>query len=205
MAKKKDVNSENSVEVITVDSAASELENKIADAFNSAREAGQTEDQIKLAMINAGATFKGVSKIYSDLMVSAGLAMSKEDQQKIIADSVSGVDLSSEDAFNGVVNILINHITGCTESQAKSLIRAYAKKNELACFTPEKTVSNANRNPFVTNFHAALVENPNLTEDELKAIISALPDEHQVNPNRWFTQHNNIRKLVNKVAAKYAA
>jgi hypothetical protein len=208
MAKKnKAVESEfDQTEVEVTETGQSSTEIAIAEAFNSARESGQTEDQIKLSMINAGASFKNVSKFYSDLMVSAGLAMSKDDRQKVLDEVLTGNDLSTEDQFNGVVGTLLSRITGSTDQSIKTMVRAWAKKNTVDVFTPAKPESTGgNRNPFVSNFHAALVENPKLTEDELKGIISALTAENQVNPQRWFAQHNNIRKLVNKVAEKYGA
>ena len=84
------------------------------------------------------------------------------------------------------------------------MVRAYAKKLEMPCFKAP-TGDGTPRNPFVTLFHEALINDPDMTEQDLRDLIASLDEDYQVNPNRWFNQHNNIRKTVNKVAERCAA
>lgn len=179
-----------------------DTENEIRNAFDEAITAEKEEDDIKMAMIGAGATFKNVTRLYNQYMIDAGLAISKADRNQIVEDVLEGCDLDTEELFDAAVNALVESIKGATDRSAASLIRAYAKKNEIEVYVKPKG-EGGSRNPFVRIFHEQLIENPKMTEDELKAIIEGLDPDHQTNPTRWFSQHNNIRKTANAIAAKY--
>ncbi len=177
--------------------------NEILDAFNTAIDAGKEEDDIKMAMIGAGATFKNVTRLYNDYLVQTGRAMTKEAKAELVEGAVTakGADLTTEDGFGKVQAAVVKGGTNVSESSAAALIRAFAKKNEMECYAKPKGTG-AVRNPFVTNFHEALIANPHMDEDGLKAVIAALEPQQQVNPTRWFNQHNAIRRMVNKIAVE---
>lgn len=179
-----------------------DTEADIRDAFDEAITNESEEDDIKMSMIGAGATFKNVTRLYNQFMIDAGLAISKADRNQIVDDTLKGRDLDTEESFDAAVEGLMEAIKGATERSAGSLIRAYAKKNELEVYAKPKTESGS-RNPFVQIFHTKLVEDPNMTEQGLRDIIDGLDEDHQTNPNRWFSQHNNIRKTANAIAARY--
>lgn len=175
----------------------------ILEAFNEGVESEQDEDSIKMLMIQEGATFKNVTRLYNQFMIDAGLAISKSDRNQIVDETLEGVDLSTEDAFDAATEALVANVKGATERSAAALVRSFAKKNEVECYK-KPAGEGGTRNPFVQVFHEALIENPSMDEDGLKAIIAGLEEKHQVNPTRWFNQHNNIRKTANAIAAKYA-
>ena len=176
----------------------------IADAFKVAVESELDEDETKLSMIQAGATFKNVTRLFNTLMIENGFAISKEERDEIVADVLTGSDLSTEEGFDSASAELVSRVKGATERSAAALIRAHGKKNEVEVYAKPK-VSAAPRNPFVTSFHSALIENPSMTEEELRELIAGLDEAHQTNPLRWFSQHNNIRKTVNSVVERMAA
>jgi hypothetical protein len=176
----------------------------IKEAFEEGLNAEYDEDSVKMAMIQAGATFKNVTRLYNQLLIDAGLAISNTDRAQIVAETLKDADISTEEGFDTAAAKLVGLVTGATERSAHSLIRAYAKKNEKAVFIKPKVEGGA-RNPFITLFHTSLVENPAMTEDELKALIDSLENKHQVNPLRWFNQHNGIRNMANEIAAKYTS
>ena len=177
--------------------------NEILNAFNAAIDADKSEDDIKMAMIGAGATFKNVTRLYNDYLVETGRAMTKDAKAALVEKSVKDKDLSDEKVFGKVVAAIVKGGTNVSESSAAALVRAWAKKAEVECYAKPKG-SGAVRNPFVQNFHAALIENPNMDEAGLKKVIADLEPQQQVNPTRWFNQHNAIRKMVNQIAAKAA-
>lgn len=171
-------------------------------AFETALGEEQGEDEIKMAMIQAGATFKNVTRLFNQFMIDAGLAISASDRKAIVDETLEGSALDTEDAFAAATKAVEAAVLGSNERSAAALVRAYAKKNELECYKAPAG-EGGTRNPFVQNFHKALIENPKMTEEELRGIISNLDEQHQVNPLRWFNQHNNIRKTANAIAAKY--
>lgn len=180
----------------------SELDLAIQSAFDASVEAESSEDDIKMEMIGAGATFKNVTRLFNQFMIAAGLAISKEDRDAIVADTLVDCDLESEEGFDAAVEALIANVKGATERSAAALVRAYGKKVEVEVYAKPKGTG-ASRNPFVTDFHTALIANPEMTEQDLLDLIAGLKPEHQVNPTRWLSQHNNIRKTANAIAAKY--
>ena len=175
---------------------------EIKEAFTEGLDSDMEEDDIKMKMIQAGATFKNVTRLYNQFMIDAGLAISSSERKQIVDETLSGRDLDTEEAFDQAVADLVEAVKGATERSAGALIRAYGKKEDVEVFAKPKSESSP-RNPFVQNFHSALIENPMMTQKELKDLISSLDPQHQVNPMRWFNQHDNIRRTANAIAKKY--
>ncbi len=182
----------------------SEEVNKVRDAFDVAVNEGGDEDSVKMAMIQAGATFKSVANSYNLFMIDAGLTISKKDRNVILDDLLPGANISIEDDFFSVVATVVTSIPGCNHRGAMAMIRHWAKKNGVDVY--RNIVGDGNvRNPFVKNFHAALIKNPQMSKEGLDEVIGALNDEQRVNPQRCFTHYNAIRKMVNAVYEKHAA
>ena len=177
---------------------------KILEIFEAGMEKGVSEDDIKMKMISAKsvANFKNVTRFFNQFMIDTGRAISREDKAAhVVTACGDGSSLATEEGFGKAVANLAKAAKGVSETAAASLIRAWGKKNEVETFA-KPAGAGGTRNPFVTNFHAALIANPKMTEDGLKKVISDLPDEKdRVNPTRWFNQHNAVRKVVNQVAA----
>jgi len=176
---------------------------KVLAIFESGIERGLEEDDIKMKMIGAksAANFKNVTRIFNQFMIDTGHAISREAKTEIVEKHTDGADLAAEEGFNEAVKAIAAEATGVSEKSAASLVRSWAKKAEVECFSKPKG-SGAIRNPFVTDFHAALIANPKMDENGLKQVIANLEDEKdRVNPTRWFNQHNAIRKMVNQIAA----
>lgn len=176
----------------------------IKEAFIASMEASMSEDEVKMAMIQAGATFKSVTRIYNQLMVDAGLVMSREDRDAFVKQAVSTFEISTESGFDDAVNLLLEKIPNSTDRSAAALLRSYSKKNGVEIFAKPKATGGT-RNPFVDLFFDGLVENPSMTEEQLEEILNSLDEKHQVNPRRWLSSHNKFRKVVNRVAEKLSA
>ena len=173
-------------------------------AFLDCVEAGKSEDDVKMSMIGAGATFKNVTRLYNQYMIDGGFAMSKEEKTTLIDGLLDDADITSEEGFTAALNSIVEEGTNITDKSASALIRKFGKDNDIEVF--KKAVgTGGTRNPFVANFHAGLIDNPSMDEDGLKAIIADLTPEQQVNPTRWLNQHNAIRKMANAIAEKLAA
>lgn len=174
----------------------------ILDAFNAASD--KEEDEIKMLMIKAGATFKNVTRLFNQYMVDTGQSMSKEAKTEILDGNLEDAELGTEEGFGAAVAVIVAKGTNVNDKSAAGMVRAWAKKAEVECYAKPAGSGNA-RNPFVGNFHAALVKNPMMEEQGLKDVISALDEKDQVNPQRWFNQHNAIRKVANKIAESLVA
>jgi hypothetical protein len=174
-----------------------EISVEIKNAFNAGVAAGKEEEEIKLDMIEAGAKFKNVARMYNKLSIDAGLVIPKQKRDSIVEASVIGRDLSTVEAFNAVVDDLVSRLNGTSKKSAAALVRGYAKATGMEVYKKE-VVSGTGRS-FTRNFYAALIDNPNMTEEEVHDFIVANGTEKTLKREIGL---QGIRKLVNDLAAK---
>jgi len=189
------------VEVEEVDENA-----EIRDAFDEAISNEKEEDDVKMQMIGAGATFKNVTRLYNQFMIDAGMAISKADRNQIVDDTLADMDLDTEEAFDAAVKALVEAITGSTDRSAASLIRAFGKKNDIQVYTKPKS-EGGSRNQFVHRFYDALVANPGMTEQEAHDFIHGKNGNPETSDNvkNYEKMHQNVRILANTINDKINA
>ena len=158
------------------------------------------EDDVKLLMIQAGATFKNVTRLYNQFMIDAGLAISKADRDQIVSDTLSGKEFESQEDFEHAVALIADAVQGTTERSASALVRSYAKRNELECYTKPK--GEGTRSTFSTRYYDWLAANPNASEDEAQSFILGEGDHEETSENtkRHLSHYQSIRSLANRVA-----
>ena len=183
---------------------AAETEDNTAEiraAFDGAIAAGSEEDDTKMAMIGAGATFKNVTRLFNQFMIDAGLAISKEDRDAAVSDALEGRDFDTEDAFNEAVEAVVSGVKGATERSASQLVRAYAKRNEMECYKKPKG-QGGGKTGFARKFYDALIANPKMTEDEAKAFIQGTDGNEETSENvkRHESHYLAIHGMVNTIA-----
>ena len=156
---------------------------------------GKDEEEVKMAMLKSGCKIKSVTRLYNQFMVDSGLMASKEDKDKALAEHLTDVDLSDEDAFNEAVGNIELAVTGATEASAATMIRSWCRTNEAECF---KKPAGERRSGFRFQFYAALKANPSMTEAEAKTFGD---DNGSENDKKAFSHYQTIRQLINDVAA----
>ncbi len=135
----------------------------IFEAFEAAVSEDKGEDDIKMALIGAGATFKNVTRLYNTYMVDAGFAISKEEKTEIVDKLLDGKDLADEKVFDKAVEAISKKAAGVSEKSAAALIRSFAKANDLECYKKPKGSGGA-RAGFRSRFLKALVAAPAMDE-----------------------------------------
>lgn len=194
-----------------VKNEVNELEAKLSQVFKYGIDNGKTEDDIKMAMIKEGATFKNVTRLFNKFAVDFGLVMKKEDKDAAVQAACEGNDLSTEDGLNDVIDDLMGTITGSNEAAVLRLIRAWAKKQdpEIEVFKKAKGGGGGRSSGFRAKFYEMLKANPKMTADEVDAIISEKPEgDDPKAPNKsgatgndraHLTHYQGIRQLVNDI------
>lgn len=184
-----------------------DLEATIRAAFDASREAGKEEDDIKLDMIGAGATFKNVTRLYNVFAVDAGLVVGKEEKDQILLSVLTGADLSTEEGFNSKVTELMAALNGATDKSAAALIRSYAKKNGLEVFKKAKGAGGEVKAGFAGKFYEWLVANPTSDVAAATAFIQGTDghEETTENTKRHQSHYLAIHRLVNRVAGVQVA
>ena len=179
-----------------------DLEVAIRAAFDAAHAAGKEEDDIKLDMIGAGATFKNVTRLFNQFSVDAGLTVSKEEKDQILLDVLNGADLADEATFNAKVEELMARLSGSTDKSAAALIRAYAKKNGIEAFKKAKGGTGEAKTGFAAKFYDWLVANPTSTVEQATAFIQGTEGHEETTENvkRHQSHYLAIHRLVNRIA-----
>lgn len=176
----------------------------INEAFNEAINADKDEDNVKLAMVHAGANFKNVTRLYNQFCIDAGLVISKAEKNQILADVLNDVDVSDESGFQSAVAALLSAMAGSTERSAAATVRAYAKKNEIDCFKKPTVVSGRTRSLFVAKFHRWLIDTKEATLEDATAYINGKdgfePTSDSVKHNA--STHIAIYNLVTAIRAE---
>lgn len=204
MAKKENLNEETVNETAGAEGTEQkvDLEVAIRAAFDAAHAAGKEEDDIKLDMIGAGATFKNVTRLFNQFSVDAGLTVSKEEKDQILLDVLNGADLADEATFNAKVEELMARLSGSTDKSAAALIRAYAKKNGIEAFKKAKGGTGEAKPGFAAKFYDWLVANPTSTVAEATAFLQGTDghEETSENTKRHQSHYLAIHRLVNRIA-----
>lgn len=184
------------------DQGQADTETKIREAFDAAHAAGKEEDEVKLDMIGAGATFKNVTRLFNQFSVDAGLTVSKEEKDQIINTVLSGADLSTEESFNAKVAELQSSLQGSTDKSAAALVRAYAKKNGLEVFKKAKGAGGEAKAGFAGKFYEWLAANPTSSVEQATAFIQGTDGNEETTENvkRHQSHYLAIHRLVNRVA-----
>ena len=188
----------------------SEVENDsnaaILEAFTEATGSDLDEDAVKMRMIQAGATFKNVTRLYNQFMVDAGLAISKQDRDQIVSEILEGKELTDEETFDSCVKEILEQVKNSTERSAAALIRAYAKKNELEVFSKPKS-DGVGRPSFVHGYHDFLVNNPRCTEEQATAFVMGTDGHAETSDNvkKRLSVYLNQWRLVGRIADIYQA
>lgn len=179
-------------------SETNELNEVIFAAFNASQ--GKSEDEVKMDMIAAGATFKNVTRLFNQFMIDAGLAVSKEEKSEIIDSTLAGLDFSTEEGLQGAVAALIEAVPNSTERSAASLVRSYAKKIGVEVYSKPKGKGKG-KSGFANKFYDFLVANPAVTLEEVTAYVMGTEgnEETSANVQKHIAHYLNIYELCTTI------
>lgn len=168
----------------------SEIALKLRAVFDEEHAKGTAEDGIKMAMVMAGATFKNVTRLYNEFMISAGHVASKDEREQIVLSAVEGKALDTEDGFNQAVQAIVVGLKGSNEKSAASLVRGHAKKLGLTVYKKEREslTGRAGRSGFTEKFYAYLRANPACTKEQATAFVTGKEGCEE-------TSENTIKRL----------
>lgn len=156
---------------------------------------GQDEEVVKMAMLQAGAKIKSVTRLYNQFMIDSGLLASKEEKEEALDAACDDIDLTDEDNFDSAVSQIVETVTGATDQTAATMVRAWCRRNEVDCY--KKPAGEGRRSGFRFKFYEELRKNPGMSADEANSI----GEEHgSDNDKKAFTHYQAIRELVNQVS-----
>ena len=130
---------------------------------------GQDEEDVKMAMLQAGCKIKAVARLYNTYMIDSGQMATAEEKKDALEANLPGMDLSTEEGFVTAVEAIQAGVTGATEKSAASMVRAWAKKNDAEVY--KKPAGAPRTDTFTYRFNEALIANPQMTEAECDEIL----------------------------------
>lgn len=154
-------------------------------------EAGLTDDEMKVMIVNEGISFKNAGKLFNSVMESQGHRVSAASVAEAAAKLMAGVEGDEENGIEGVapfapetsddVQSMIDKITsevkGATEKQAKSAIRKYAKANDITMPKAKSTTSRGGGGNIQAKVRGWMLENRDCTVELIAAKIKDLKPE----------------------------
>jgi len=173
----------------------SEMDIAIRAAFDD--NVDEDEEIVKMAMLQAGCKIKAVSRLYNTFMIDSGQMASKEEKDDALDAALTDLDLSDEDTFNEAVETLVVNITGASEKSAAAMARAWAKRNEVECYTKPKGAPRGES--FIDKLGDALVENPEMTDKECEAYVRENGTENTI---RSLGHYQKFRSAMNRLHVK---
>jgi hypothetical protein len=166
---------------------------------NASNEEGNDEDAVKLKMIQAGAKFSEVTRLFNLFMVEFGFTKSKEEKQSALDDILTGEDLTNEETFNACSEKLMDRLEASDKS-ANALIRQWAKKNDLEYFKPVKEARETSN--FDDRLFAWIIDNVDATDEQFEAHLVEVGSDNTL---RFKARHFSFLRFAQSIKAKYAA
>ena len=196
--KKTEVTEETTMSEETQTPEVDEKAEAIKAAFEAAMSADKSEDNVKMDMISAGASFKNVTQYFNKFMVESGRVASNEDKQKAVETACTENDVSTAEGFEAAVAYIMEAAKGVNDRSAGASIRGWCRKNDKECYKKPKAEGAGTRTTFTSNFYNELRANPSMSAEDADAYIK----EHGSNNVVKHTSHyQSIRQLVNDIAA----
>ena len=173
----------------------SEQDLAIRAAFDANVDSGD-EESIKMAMLSAGCKIKAVGRIYNTYMIDSGHMATADEKKDALEAHLNGIDLSDEDIFNAAVVSIEDAVTGASTKSASSMIRSWAKKNEVECWK-KPAGTGVRADSFIQKFYGQLRTNPFMTQEELTQFIDENGTKGTKGSEGFF---QGVRSAVNGIA-----
>ncbi len=178
---------------------------EIKDAFVAAHDADKDDDSVKIEMLAAGAKFKQVTRMFGELMIEFGYAVSKEEKAQAVSDACEEKELDTEEGFDAAVEALVGALESVNERGAGTMIRAYCKKNEIEFFKKPKTVAGERKDSFTSKFREFLIDKPNASSDDVLGFFDEHGNENQKQNKSTQRYFQSMREITNAIYTKHVA
>ena len=171
----------------------------IAQSFLDLHDSEVDIDQVKLGMVQAGAKFSNVTRLYNEFMITYGFAESKAEKDELLTTTLTDVDLSDEDNFNTAVDEVENGLKNTDSKKAASIIRVWCKANDVECY--KKAVGQGYQG-FRGKVYEFFIESPHASNGEVDVFIGEYGSASDVRSiSYYYKLRDAFSKAVNKAIA----
>lgn len=161
-------------ELKIAESTMSKLE-KVLEIVNAGVEAGKSDDEIRIDIIQSGVTFKEAGKLFTQAMEEAGHRISPKQRSEKIAIILEDAEFNPETAeqVTKMVAKIVEEVADTSEKQALAAVRKWAKENEIELpKAPKKSAGRASGGSIVAKTLEWLLEHKDATEAEVTEFVT---------------------------------
>lgn len=160
------------------ESTMSKLE-KVLEIVNAGVEAGKTDDEIRIDIIQSGFTFKEAGKLFTQAMEEAGHRISPKQRVEKIVEILEEAEFNPEtsDQLSEMISRICEEVADTSEKQALAAVRKWAKENEIELpKAPKKSAGRAAGGSIVSKTLEWVLEHKDATEAEILEHIATLKE-----------------------------
>jgi hypothetical protein len=161
-------------ELNIAESTMSKLE-KVLEIVNAGVEAGKTDDEMRIDIIQSGVTFKEAGKLFAQAMEQSGHRISPKARDEKIAIVLEGEEFnpSTTEELDAMVVKIVSEVSDTSEKQAIASIRKWAKENEIELpKATKKAAGRASGGSMVAKTLEWLLDHKDATEAEVMEFVS---------------------------------
>ena len=145
------------------------VDQMVLNAFLSGIEEGKGKEEIKLSMINAGASIGNIHRTFMHLMKEHRLYMSPEEKRDAVENILTPLDLTDKEIYEEAIEQLSGTIPNVDDAKAERMIIRWCKKNKHPYWTDKPRRGDLRK--FMSRFLAFISEEEMPDEDTVVAFI----------------------------------
>lgn len=147
---------------------------KVESIVKEGVEAGKSDDLILVDIVNSGVKFTKAMKLFKNAVEKLGLRISTKDRKEQIGKLLTKEDFNPE-SFQDVqdmANKIVKEIEDTNYKQSVSVIRSWAKANDVQLPKKPKGAPSGGVRGFRAKAFQFMLDNPGVDEDGLKKFVA---------------------------------
>lgn len=159
---------------------------KVNEIVKAGLEAGQSEDQILVSIVNSGIKFSAANKYYKQALKDSGMYISPKERKEQVGAILTEMDFAPE-SYSDVEDAakkLAEEVKDTDNKKAIALIRSWCKANEVEM--PKRTRGvGSNRSSLRSRSFDWLCENPGASQEEFTTWLVEAGGKEKHVKNFW--------------------
>jgi hypothetical protein len=148
--------------------------------------AEKTDDQILVAIVNAGISFKNAGKLFKQVMQEKGLRISSKSRQEQVFKILKSLRFKPKaddwEKVQAALDKIVEEVNDTDEKQALMMVKRYAKEGELILPKQPKKAAGAKGNVKVQEY---MIANPSATKEEFSTFMLDLGKKEKMIDRQW--------------------
>jgi len=141
--------------------------------------AGKSDDEMLIEIVSRGVKFALAGKLFRQVMEAKGFRVSNKDRVNKAEELLEGIEFDTAEAVEATVANLVKTLPDTNEKQAKSILRKFAKANEIELPKAEKGTKKS-AGGFRPKLFKWMIAHPTATAEQLTTYVTDLGKKEAV-------------------------